>query len=268
MTVFENVAFGLKVRPRKRRPDSHVIEKKVHELLNLVQLDQMARRYPDQLSGGQRQRVALARALAVEPNVLLLDEPFGALDAGVRRDLRRWLRRLHDEIKVTSLFVTHDQDEALEVSDRVIVMNRGRVEQEGTPAEVYARPASPFVFNFLGNVNLFKGRIEKGRIKIGGADLEAPASESSNENKDALVYVRPHEFELHASETPNTMFSGVINFANQAGPTVRVEVKRDDGQMIEVELGRERFAALGLSRGARVFISARESSVFVEDYAI
>ncbi|MCE9596544.1 MAG: TOBE-like domain-containing protein [Spirochaetia bacterium] len=268
MTVFENIAFGLKVRPKKRRPDSHVIARKVQELLQLVQLEPLAGRYPDQLSGGQRQRVALARALAVEPSVLLLDEPFGALDASVRRELRRWLRRLHDEIKITSLFVTHDQDEALEVSDRVIVMNKGRVEQEGTPAEVYTRPASPFVFDFLGNVNLFRGRVEKGKIRVGSADLDAPGDTGSQENRDALVYVRPHELDLHADATVNTMFDGVIHYANSAGPTVRVEVKRDDGQLLEVELSRDHFAKMGFVRGDRVFVSARESSVFVDDYSI
>ena len=150
LTIFENVAFGLRVRPRKQRPSEAAIAKKVHTLLELVQLDWLADRYPHQLSGGQRQRIALARALAVEPRVLLLDEPFGALDARVRQELRRWLRRLHDEVHVTSVFVTHDQEEALEVADRVVVMNHGRVEQIGTPEEVYDHPATPFVFEFLG----------------------------------------------------------------------------------------------------------------------
>lgn len=258
MTVFENVAFGLRVRPKKRRPDAPVISKKVHELLSLVQLEQFAARYPDQLSGGQRQRVALARALAVEPNVLLLDEPFGALDAGVRRDLRRWLRRLHDEIKVTSLFVTHDQDEALEVSDRVVVMNRGRVEQEGTPAEVYAKPASPFVFNFLGNVNLFKGRVEGGRVH-----LAAPAQEAGG----SLIYVRPHEMDVHLTQTESTSMSANIEFVSSIGSTVRIEAKREDGQIVEVELPRARFQEMGLTRGQKIFLSVRDSQVF-EDYSI
>src|SRR6187455_1012396 len=153
MTVFENVAFGLRVRPAQRRPAPAVISARVHELLKLVQLDGLGRRFPSQLSGGQRQRAALARALAVEPKVLLLDEPFGALDAKVRQGLRAWLRRLHDEIHVTSILVTHDQEEALEVADRVVVMNHGRIEQIGTPAEVYDHPASPFVVEFLGHVN-------------------------------------------------------------------------------------------------------------------
>ncbi len=168
MTVFENIAFGLRVRPRAARPSPDRIRSRVGELLDLIQLRNQAGRYPSQLSGGQRQRVALARALAVEPSVLLLDEPFGALDAKVRLELRRWLRQLHDEVGVTSVFVTHDQDEALEVADQVAVMNRGRIEQVGTPDEVYNQPASSFVYNFLGNVNLFHGRVDNGTAHING----------------------------------------------------------------------------------------------------
>ena len=157
MTVFDNVAFGLRVKPRKIRPSEAEIKRKVHELLNLVQLDWLGRSFPPQLSGGQRQRIALARALAVEPRVLLLDEPFGALDAQVRKELRRWLRRLHDELHITSIFVTHDQEEALEVADRVVLMDHGKVEQVGSPTEVYERPATPFVYGFLGASNRFAG---------------------------------------------------------------------------------------------------------------
>jgi sulfate/thiosulfate transport system ATP-binding protein len=166
MTVFENVAFGLRVKPRSQRPSEEKIKQKVHELLGLVQLDWLADRFPSQLSGGQRQRIALARALAVEPKVLLLDEPFGALDAKVRKELRRWLRRLHDELHVTSIFVTHDQEEALEVADRVVLMNSGRVEQVGSPQEVWDHPASPFVYGFLGDVNLFHGRAHEGEVHL------------------------------------------------------------------------------------------------------
>ena len=168
MTVFENVAFGLRMKPRNQRPSDAIIQQKVHDLLNLVQLDWLADRYPSQLSGGQRQRIALARALAVEPKVLLLDEPFGALDAKVRKELRRWLRRLHDDLHVTSIFVTHDQEEALEVADRVVLMNNGRVEQIGSPQQVWDHPASPFVYGFLGDVNLFHGRAHEGEMLIGG----------------------------------------------------------------------------------------------------
>ena len=174
MTVFENVAFGLRVRPRKDRPSEQEIRHKVQQLLELVQLDWLADRYPPQLSGGQRQRIALARALAVEPRVLLLDEPFGALDAKVRKELRRWLRRLHDELHVTSIFVTHDQEEALEVADQVVLMNKGHVEQLGTPDQVYNAPASPFVYGFLGNVNLFHGRVHDGVLATGDASFKVP----------------------------------------------------------------------------------------------
>ncbi len=174
MTVFDNVAFGLAVRPRSTRPDKGAIRERVMALLRLVQLDWLADRHPSQLSGGQRQRVALARALAVEPRVLLLDEPFGSLDARVRQELRRWLRRLHDEIRVTSVFVTHDQEEALEVADRVVVMNRGRIEQIGSPQEVFERPATPFVMGFLGNVNVFHGRVENGRAHLGPLAVDYP----------------------------------------------------------------------------------------------
>src|ERR1044072_4697537 len=179
MSVFENVAFGLRVRPRAGRPSEAEIRDTVMGLLKLVQLDVLARRRPSELSGGQRQRVALARALAVKPKVLLLDEPFGALDAKVRKELRRWLRRLHEEVHVTSVFVTHDQEEALEVSDRVVIMNEGRVEQSGTPEEVYDRPATPFVYGFLGDVNLFHGRIHQGRVSIGGIEPATPAGSDS-----------------------------------------------------------------------------------------
>ena len=175
MTVFENVAFGLRVRPKHTRPNDAEIKRRVHELLNLVQLDWLADRYPPQLSGGQRQRIALARALAVEPKVLLLDEPFGALDAKVRKELRRWLRRLHDELHVTSVFVTHDQEEALEVADTIVVMNQGKIEQIGSPQQVYDNPATPFVYQFLGNVNAFEGRVNAGVAKLGA--LEVPVKE-------------------------------------------------------------------------------------------
>src|SRR5471032_2370890 len=197
MTVFENVAFGLRVKPRKERPSEAVIREKVHELLKLVQLDWLATRFPSQLSGGQRQRVALARALAVEPKVLLLDEPFGALDAKVRKELRSWLRRLHDEISVTTVFVTHDQEEALEVSDRVVVMNGGKIEQVGTPEEVYARPATSFVYNFLGNVNIFHGRVSDGKVQFGEMEMPLPHAQASAANTEkAAVFIRPHLLDL------------------------------------------------------------------------
>src|ERR1700691_1591875 len=173
MTVFENIAFGLRVRPRRERLPERELRHKVNELLDLIQLVRWSSHYPSQLSGGQRQRVALARALAIEPTVLLLDEPFGALDAKVRQELRRWLRTLHDRIPVTSVLVTHDQEEALEVADRIVIMNQGRIEQSGTPDEVFHHPVSEFVVTFLGNVNLFHGRADSGGT--------------------ARVFVRPHD---------------------------------------------------------------------------
>ena len=195
MTVFENVAFGLRVRPREARPSEDDITRRVHELLTLVQLDYLGDRYPSQLSGGQRQRVALARALAVEPSVLLLDEPFGALDAKVRQELRRWLRRLHQEIHLTSVFVTHDQEEALELANRVVVMNDGKIEQDAPPGEVIEKPATTFVSNFLGNVNLFHGRVQ---VEVHGEDGQPTQMELDGERTEAVrvivgdrVYVRP-----------------------------------------------------------------------------
>jgi sulfate transport system ATP-binding protein len=195
MSVFENVAFGLRVRPRDQRPSEDDIRRRVHELLGLVQLDYLGDRYPSQLSGGQRQRVALARALAVEPKVLLLDEPFGALDAKVRQELRRWLRRLHQEIHLTSVFVTHDQEEALELANRVVVMNDGKIEQDAAPGEVIERPATSFVSSFLGNVNLFHGRVqvevhdEEGRPRP--MELDGERSEAVRVIVGDRVYVRP-----------------------------------------------------------------------------
>src|SRR5665647_319158 len=195
MTVFENVAFGLRVRPKKTRPTEAEIHRRVHALLQLVQLDWLADRYPPQLSGGQRQRIALARALAVEPKVLLLDEPFGALDAKVRKELRRRLRRLHDELHITSIFVTHDQEEALEVADRVVVINKGKIEQIGTPQDVYDHPVSPFVYQFLGNVNLFHGRAHEGEVHLDGLQLDSP-EHADAQNAKAFAYVRPHDLDV------------------------------------------------------------------------
>lgn len=195
MTVFENIAFGLRVKPRNLRPSEAQIRDKVKKLLELVQLDWLADRFPPQLSGGQRQRIALARALAVEPRVLLLDEPFGALDAKVRKELRRWLRRLHDELHVTSIFVTHDQEEALEVADKIVLMNKGNIEQVGAPKEVYNHPASPFVYGFLGNVNLFHGRVHEGVLDAGGVSFDAPDHAQTQDAK-GIGYVRPHDLEV------------------------------------------------------------------------
>ena len=250
MTVFENIAFGLKVRPRGVRPSKEQIRAKVYELLKLIQLKNLANRYPSQLSGGQRQRVALARALAVEPSVLLLDEPFGSLDAKVRLELRRWLRQLHDEVHITSVFVTHDQDEALEVADRIAVMNEGRIEQVGTPDEVYHRPLTPFVYNFLGNVNLFHGRI----------DEETPAIHDAATGE--LVYVRPHLLEIHRQSNGASNFRATIKHINSAGPLVKIEALTEWGAPVHVELSQEKFRELQLAKDEAVFIIPKELKVF------
>jgi sulfate transport system ATP-binding protein len=250
MTIFENVAFGLRVRSRPARPTEAEIRRKVGELLKLVQLDGMATRYPHQLSGGQRQRVALARALAVEPRVLLLDEPFGALDAKVRKELRRWLRRLHDEVHVTSVFVTHDQEEAMEVADRVVVLNRGRIEQVGKPDEVYDRPATPFVLQFLGDVNLFHGRY--GRAGAPGVE-------------ETVAFVRPHELEVVAEAGDDT-WPVTLAQTLTVGPNTRLEFRRNGDRMVDVELPREQYRrlqeTLGLQPGMRMHLRARRVTRF------
>jgi len=255
MTVFENIAFGLRVRPRKFRPSKEEIRAKVNELLRLIQLQNQAQRYPSQLSGGQRQRVALARALAVEPSVLLLDEPFGALDAKVRLELRRWLRQLHDEVHITSVFVTHDQDEALEVADRVAVMNEGRVEQVGTPDEVYDHPATPFVYNFLGNVNLFHGRLDNEKAFV---------HEPANGN---LVFIRPHLLEIARQPEGASHFRATTKHINAAGPLVKIEAVTEWGAPVHVEISQERFRALQLAKDEIVFISPKEAAVFQKNGA-
>jgi sulfate transport system ATP-binding protein len=268
MTVFENVAFGLRVRPRKLRPSKVQIRDKVTELLGLVQLEGLAKRYPSQLSGGQRQRVALARALAVEPQVLLLDEPFGALDARVRQDLRRWLRRLHDDLHITSVFVTHDQEEALEVADRIVVMNEGRVEQIGTPEEVYDQPANPFVYNFLGNVNLFHGRVHQGRARLGPLAVEAP-EHAEAQDEPATAYVRPYDIDVQRHRNGGTTIEAVVRHVNAVGPVVRLELERNDtGDRIDAELTRERYQELALQTGEHVHVKPKKMQVFVDDYSI
>ena len=273
MTVFENVAFGLRVKPRKERPSEAQIKSKVTELLKLVQLDWLADRYPPQLSGGQRQRIALARALAVEPKVLLLDEPFGALDAKVRKELRRWLRRLHDELHVTSIFVTHDQEEALEVADRVVVINKGHIEQVGSPQEVWDQPASPFVYGFLGDVNLFHGRADNGSVQLGDLRLDSPEHSGARDAK-ALAYVRPHDLDV-TRHVPGAT-SGIVATLARAivvGPIARLELEPVDtnpdnpgsGTIIEAQLPAQQFRDLGLKEGDTVVATPRKARVFVEE---
>ncbi len=267
MTVFENVAFGLRVRPRKLRPAEAAIRKKVMELLALVQLDWLADRYPAQLSGGQRQRIALARALAVEPRVMLLDEPFGALDTKVRKELRRWLRRLHDEMHITSVFVTHDQEEALEVADRVVVLNHGKVEQVGTPDEVYDKPATPFVYQFLGNVNLFHSRVHNGFAQIGDWQVAAP-EHGAAAHEQGFAYVRPHDMDILPANatTQNEGLAATVQDIRIIGALVRVELSQlQSGETIEVELTRERYEQDLFKQGDQVIIRPRNVKVFLKD---
>ncbi len=262
MSIFENVAFGLRVRPKQRRPAESEIRRKVMELLGLVQLDWLADRYPQQLSGGQRQRIALARALAVEPQVLLLDEPFGALDAKVRQELRRWLRRLHDEMHITSVFVTHDQDEALEVSDRVVVMNEGRIQQVGTPQEVYDHPVNAFVYQFLGNVNLFHGRMDEGRALIGRGEVPVPTHGESPSGA-AVAYARPHDIDVVRPIHGEHGIAARVEHLLAVGPVVRIDLQPDDGAVpIHAEISRELAGSLALVAGDRVLVRPRQVRVF------
>ena len=272
MTVFENVAFGLRMKPRNQRPTDAVIQQKVHDLLNLVQLDWLADRYPSQLSGGQRQRIALARALAVEPKVLLLDEPFGALDAKVRKELRRWLRRLHDDLHVTSIFVTHDQEEALEVADRVVLMNSGSVEQIGSPQEVWDHPASPFVYGFLGDVNLFHGRAHEGEMLIGGdsaVSLNSPEHQLVQDSK-AFAYVRPHDIEVKRYSTGDTGIKAKLTRAIVVGPIARLEFEPVDHHdfakdtVIEAQLSSHLFTEQQYKEGETLVLTPRKARIFVE----
>jgi sulfate/thiosulfate transport system ATP-binding protein len=260
MNVSENVAFGLKVRPAGSRPSPTEIKRRVDELLHLVQLDHMSQRFPSQLSGGQRQRVALARALAIEPSVLLLDEPFGALDAKVRKELRRWLRRLHDEMQLTSVFVTHDQEEALELADRVAVMSQGKIEQIGTPDDVYHRPETAFVYEFMGNVNRFDCRIQDGQAKVGPLLVAAPEFPAARD-LPGLAYVRPHDITLRAPDEPG--LPAVIRHVFTAGPGIRVELQRRDTKTsIEADLTHDASRQLLLTPGTEVSLTFSGARVF------
>jgi sulfate transport system ATP-binding protein len=266
MTVFENVAFGLRVKPRRLRPAEAEIKARVTRLLELVQLESMARRYPSQLSGGQRQRVALARALAIEPRVLLLDEPFGALDAKVRKELRRWLRRLHDEMGLTSVFVTHDQEEALELADRVVVMSHGRIEQVGTPEEVYDRPATPFVYEFLGHVNRVPCSVARGRAKVWhqefGVEEASPAVEQIGRG---LAYVRPEDIEIVARAAGAEGTRARVLHVSLLGPIARVELQMQGvAEPVEAEVPRARLRELELRAGSEVLVRARAARVFTD----
>jgi sulfate transport system ATP-binding protein len=268
MTVFENVAFGLRVKKKHERPSEKVIRENVHRLLDLVQLDWLADRFPSQLSGGQRQRIALARALAVEPQVLLLDEPFGALDAKVRKELRRWLRRLHDELHISSVFVTHDQEEALEVSDRIVLMNKGRIEQIGAPREIYNEPATSFAYSFIGTVNEFRGKVEGDYVRVGDDRLPHGRTDLS-EGSSVIAYARPHDTEIVKGDGGEGV-AAKVNRILSSGAVTRVElVANGDARggkqdYFEVEVTPADLAALSLSTGERVRIKSRRLSLFGE----
>ena len=285
MTVADNVAFGLTVLPASQRPSKKEIAERVAHLLDKVQLAPLAKRYPHQLSGGQRQRVALARALATQPKVLLLDEPFGALDAKVRKELRRWLRQIHHDMGVTSIFVTHDQEEALEVADRVVVINQGRIEQQGTPQQVWDNPASPFVYGFLGDVNLFKGRANDGRVYLDdGMQLESPEAQHADDAR-AFAYVRPHDLDVERYSPGQALDAhgrprGIVVQLARAivvGPIARLElIPEGDTQsadnapsdaLIEAQIPAQQFHEMGLREGETLVVTPRRAKVFLDEAA-
>ncbi len=262
MTVAENVAFGLEVRPRRERLPKAEIRGRVREVLAKVHLEALAERHPDELSGGQRQRVALARALAVEPEVLLLDEPFGALDAQVRAELRQWLRHLHDETGLTSVFVTHDQEEALELADRVVVLHRGRIEQVGTPSEIYEQPATPFVYRFIGQVNLFHGRVRNGVAHVGGVEVPVPEHHHV-EDAPATAFLRPHEVALGAQPSEGAV-PATVRRIQALGPLLRVQLQAGPGRPFEAQAAAWDPAFRGLSVGQTVYVRPTRLRVFLE----
>ncbi|MDR1828895.1 MAG: sulfate ABC transporter ATP-binding protein [Methylobacteriaceae bacterium] len=272
MTVYDNVAFGLRMKPRRIRPSEAAIKDRVTSLLELVQLGWVADRFPSQLSGGQRQRIALARALAVEPRVLLLDEPFGALDAKVRKELRRWLRKLHDDLHITSVFVTHDQEEALEVADEVVLMNKGRVEQRGTPDEVYKNPATSFVYNFIGSVNLFRGRVGRNGVTVGEVVLPSRVNGSSAAERggNVLAFARPHEIRVLPDEQGIGGFPAQIDRIINFGLTAHIELKgirATEGEFFNVEVLKETIDEQQLHAGKIVRLVPSELRLFEYDSA-
>jgi sulfate transport system ATP-binding protein len=258
MTVFENVAFGLRVKPRRERPSNDIITKKVHALLELVQLDWLHDRYPDQLSGGQRQRIALARALAVEPTVLLLDEPFGALDAGVRKDLRQWLRNLHHELNVTSIFVTHDQEEAMEVASQVVVLNQGRIEQQGSPSDIYDHPANAFVSRFIGQTNIFD-------LDEHDANWLKTAGLSTPQEEGKVAHVRPHDIIIETSKTEHAAPATLKDWQH-LGAMIRLELFKNASNGLVAfffaKMPNDQFKQLKLHRGDKVDLRIRQAHWF------
>lgn len=267
MNVFDNIAFGLKVRQRSLRPTKKVIKEKVLALLKLVQLDNFSDRYPHQLSGGQRQRVALARALAVEPKILLLDEPFGALDAKVRQGLRRWMRKLHNEMHITSIFVTHDQEEAMEVADRIVVMSHGKIEQEGSPEEVYNQPVNGFVYDFLGNFNEFFGIQDKaGNIELKDFSLKedfvSGKSKLPDTSKILQIYCRPHELKIAKSSKSKKDLTAKVTHINPVGSLVKVELEDEAGRALFAEISRDDLAKEKIKKNDNVSIFPQNMKVF------
>lgn len=265
MSVFDNIAFGLRVRPRATRPSEAEIKKRVDRLLDLVQLGFLADRYPAQLSGGQRQRIALARALAVEPRVLLLDEPFGALDAKVRKELRRWLRTLHDELHITSIFVTHDQEEALEVADQIIIMNKGNVEQIGSPREVYEHPKTPFVFDFLGQANRFEAEHHAGIIQVGTDKIHLPHLQDGPSGQ-VIAFARPNELSIFSQPVENTI---QVSFQREVwiAGKIMAELQDQDGRLIEIELSAEEAKLHQFRPNQSVWIRPTTLHLFRQDRA-
>lgn len=259
LTVFENIAFGLRVKKRAERPSNKEIIETVHELLRLIQLESLANRFPAQLSGGQRQRIALARALAIKPRVLLLDEPFGALDAKVRAELRKWLRDLHDKLHFTSVFVTHDQEEALEVSDQIVVLNKGRVEQQGTPNEVFHKPANEFVMHFLGEVNVFHGRVDEGSRVVNFSSSDS----MDKENQNLKLLIRPHDFEV-LRKPNNTRYSikATVNKIQTAGILVKIDFLDENNKLILVHMSHEDFRNNAIEPGQQRYLTPRQSQVY------
>ena len=271
MNVFDNIAFGLTVLPRSQRPSKEHIRTKVEQLLELIQLPHLAKSYPHQLSGGQRQRIALARALAVEPKLLLLDEPFGALDAKVRKELRTWLRDIHHELNITSILVTHDQEEALEVSDEIVVMNHGKIEQIGTPEEVYDRPANPFVYGFLGNVNLFHARVEQGSLHLENTELTTPHLQGS---LDASLFVRPHEIHISVDNAQKDGIPAQLIGWRLVGPRVRVELETvHSHQKVEAEISKSEWQLIKEQNSETFFVHFSNARIYTgeaswNDYVI
>ena len=263
MTVFENVAFGLRVKRRRDRPSADAARQRVFELLDLVRLKKFSTRFPQELSGGQRQRVALARTLAIDPQVLLLDEPFGALDAKVRLELRRSLRDIHDAKGLTTVFVTHDQEEALDLADRVAVINRGRIEQIGSPSEVYESPETPFVFDFLGRTNSFECEIADGKARLDGKPIPL---EREVPDGPGVAFVRPHDILLmpaRATQTGHVTLSGeaTIRFISALGQRATVELLYGD-RLVEAEIDRDRLKEMGLAIGSRCVLSLRQPRIY------